>query len=176
MQYSNEKVNVNLRGLALAALTLGLLLLYGLPALNSRNPLWFIPSLGSEPSQIVAYRDGEQQVYRPGSPGYKTLAPLCTKALLEVGGLDDSGLSEDTIREIRRGGRALEVFFPQPVTIPTSLPVGRPNQVLIPFDRRFLELAVLYTANDGKYWAQGLRIRSTYDELHKAYESLMANN
>jgi hypothetical protein len=153
-------------------LLLGALLVYGLPALSSRNPLWFVPSLGAEPSQIVVYRDGEQQVYRPGSPGYQTLAPLCTKALREVGGLEDSGLSDETLREIRRSGRAIEVFFPQPVTIPTSLPVGRPDQILIPLDERFQTSAVAYTANNGKYWAQGLRIRSTYDDLRRTYDDL----
>lgn len=176
MGYANEPVNVNLRGLALALIVLGLILLYALPALNSRNPLWFVPSLGSEPNQIITYRDGERQVHRPGTPGYKLLAPLTTKALREVSGLDDSGLSEATLREIRSEGRAIEVFFPQPITIPTTLLVGKPNQIFIPLDDEYAEMAVAYTGNDGKYWAQGLRIRPNYDALRQAFDALPPAN
>ncbi|MHB1005068.1 MAG: hypothetical protein ACYC3S_05425 [Chloroflexota bacterium] len=171
MQYS-EKVNPNIRGLLLAMLVFGSLLVYGLPALNSRNPLWFIPSLGAEPNQIVAYKDGQTTVYRPGSPGYKALAPLCTKALLEVSGLDDSGLSLDTLKDIRSHGRAIEIYFPQSVTIPTSFPVGKPNQIFVPFDDKYANWKVLFTGNDGTYWAQGLRISSTYDDLRTAFDNL----
>jgi hypothetical protein len=167
-----ERINTNVKGLALALLAVIVLVAYAVPALTTGNAFWFWPSVGVNPSQIVTYRDGVSIVHRPGTPGYKLLAPLISKALTQIGGLDDSGFSEDTLREIRAKGRAVEVYYPQPITIPTSLRTIQPNQILIPLDEKYEEWAVAYTGNDGKYWAQGLRIRPVYDEIKAAFLSI----
>lgn len=166
---TQDEVNPNLRVLLLAVVVVIALVVYCVPALTTGNPFWFWPTVGASASQIVTYRDGVSIVHRPGTPGYKLLAPLCDKMLKQVSGLDDSGLSEDTIREIRARGRAIEVFYPQPVTIPTSLRTVQPNQIFIPLDDKYADWAVAYAGNDGKYWAQGLRIRPVYDEMKSAY-------
>lgn len=169
---TEQQVNPNLKGLLLALLVLAALVIYTVPALTTGNPFWFWPTMSVSPSQIITYRDGVSIVHRPGTPGYKLLAPLCEKMLTQVSGLDNSGFSEETLREIRAHGRAVEVFYPQPVTIPTSLQAGQPNQVFIPLDDKYAEWAVAYAGNDGKYWVQGLRIRPVYAEIKNAYLGL----
>ncbi len=174
MEYE-QKVNPNLKGLAVAMAVFGLLLLYGIPALSSRNPTWFIPSLGSEPSQIITYRHGVRTVHPPGSPGFKALAPLCLQALREVSGLLDAGLSNETLREIKASGDAVEVYFPRPITIPNpSYALGNPNQMILPLDDNYDDWQALFTGNDGQYWAQGLRIPSTYQKIKAALRDLPA--
>ena len=171
MEYST-KVNPNLKGLFGALALFAFILLYALPALGSRNALWFWPALGAEPSQIITYRGGERTVYLPGTPGYQTLAPLCTEALQNVTGLDDSGLSPSTIAQIRAEGNAVEVFYPREITIPGANHLAKPNQVLIPLDKKYEDWEVAYTGNNGQYWAQGLRIRSTYQKIIDAFQQL----
>jgi len=173
---TQDQVNPNLRGLLLALLVLGALVVYSVPALTTGNPFWFWPTVDVNPNQIVTYRDGVSIVHRPGTPGYKLLAPLCKRMLTQVSGLDGSGLSEDTIREIRARGRAVEVFYPQPVTIPSSLRTVQPNQIFVPLDDKYADWAVAYAGNDGKYWAQGLRIRPVYEEMKSAYLSIAPAN
>jgi hypothetical protein len=169
---NEERLNTNIRGLALALIVFLLALVYAVPATSSGNLLWFIRSLDAEPSQIVTYRDGTRTVHLPGTPGYRALSPLCTKALQEVGGLDDSGLSPATLDDIRKGGKAVEVYFPKAITIPTSLRVGKPNQVFIPLDDKYAMQAVAFTGNDGQYWAQALRIRAAYDQISAAFDDV----
>ncbi|MCL4466263.1 MAG: hypothetical protein M1401_14895 [Chloroflexi bacterium] len=164
-----ERVNTNVKGLALALVLFVAIIAYAVPALTTGNAFWFWPAVGVNPSQIVTYRDGVSIVHRPGTPGYKLLAPLISKALTQVSGLDDSGFSDNTLREIRAKGRAVEVYYSEAITIPTSFRTIQPNQILIPLDDKYEQWAVAYTGNDGKYWAQGLRIRPAYDEIKAAF-------
>ncbi len=172
MQYE-QQVNPNLKGLALAMAVFGLLLLYAIPALSSRNPTWFLPSPAAEPNQIVTYHNGMRTVYLPGSPGFRLLAPLCQQALGEVSGLLDAGLSEATLRELRSSGNAVEVYFSRPITIPNAaFSLGHPNQVIVPLDDKYDGWQALFTGNDGRYWAQGLRIPTTYWQIKAAHAEL----
>ena len=172
MNMDDDKVNVNFPGLIAGLGLFIVILIYALPALSSRNPLWFLANVETDPSQIVTYDNGTRTVYLRTSPGYQTLAPLCVKALKEVSGLDDSGLSDATFNDIRDHGKAVEIFFPQPITIPTTFPVGKPNQIFIPLDDKYADWSLFYTGNDGHYWAQGLRIHSTYGQIKAAFDSL----
>ena len=166
---SQDTVNPNIRGLLLVLLALGLLVVYAVPALTTGNVFWFWPSTGANPSQIVTYREGTSTVHRPGTPGYRVLAPLIDKALASISGVDDSGLSDVRVRELRSRGSAIEIYYAEPITIPTSFPVIKPNQILIPLDDVAAQTGDAYLGSDGQYYAGGLRIRTVWGEIRAAY-------
>ena len=135
--------------------TIGLLL-YGVVALLSEDPLWFLGRAAlSDPQRIVVRVDGEETLLTSFSPGYDVLFEATEKALSSFESLAprSAGLSEETLAEYEQSGVILEMYFDAPVDFHLPFDDGRPTALLIPIQGRHAGQGYVFRGKGGRWWA-----------------------
>jgi hypothetical protein len=147
------------------------LLFYGVVALISEDPLWFLGRAElPAPRHIVIRVNGEDDVLTPSSPGYDALVAAAGQAMSAFENLAPSsaGLSEETLEEYERQGVTLALYFDTPVDFHLPFSDGRPTALLIPIQGRYAERGYVFRGKRGKWWGGAMRMsdpRPLYDAL-----------
>ena len=151
-------VKINWGNLVLALLLTVVFLFYVVPALFSGNFLWFVPVFRTQPEKVVVYRAGEQIILYPSSSDYKEVTAACNRLISRISATYQFGLSESGLQEARENEVAVELFYAEPLDLPTPLNLGGPNQLFIPLSGWRSETPMAVRGFNGEYWGQVLRI------------------
>ena len=144
-------------GTNVVTLILGMILFavvayYGMVALTSRDPLWFLGRFEDQPARIIVYHDGQRTDLQPGDEGFDELASAVQESLAAgFRGLTNIGLSEPSLQDAYRQSVTLEVFFARPVALHTFFFTGRVTQMLFPITGRHSEMDIAVLGEDGAY-------------------------
>jgi hypothetical protein len=150
--------------------TIGLLF-YGVVALLSEDPLWFLGrAVLPAPRRIIIRVNGEEDVLTPSSPGYDLLVAAAGQAMSAFKNLAplSAGLSEKTLKEYERQGVTLALYFDAPVDFHLPFSDGQPTALLIPIQGRHADQGYVFRGKRGKWWSGAIRMsdpQPLYDAL-----------
>jgi hypothetical protein len=119
----------------LVGLAFMFLLVYGLVAFNTGDPLWlFGRTAVPAPIRIIIINEGERHIYEPSDPEFNQLAPLIEQGItsLNNNALVGIGLSDGTLYEYNNNQTILEVHYSAPIDFRTSFPTENGSRLLIP--------------------------------------------
>jgi hypothetical protein len=135
---------------------------YGVIALISQDPFWFLTRAAvPDPERIVIRVDGMETVLNAATPGYGQIVEATREALsaFKAWAPGSVGLSEPTLREFQQQGTVLELYFGEPVDFHLPFDDGRPTALLIPIEGRFAGEGYVFRGKGGKWWAGQLTVR-----------------
>ncbi len=156
-----EPVRVNLKSMFLVLIVVAVLAIFGVGAIGNGDPLWFWPNLNEEPERIVIYRNGCTVELISGQPGFAELTRALNENLPQYEGYSNSyGFSIDSLNRYRQKEYALEIFYPEPITIHSPYGFGHPDSLMIPLSSDFAETRSIFGGHNGDYWAGALRLKS----------------
>jgi hypothetical protein len=139
-----------------------LIFAYGVIALISQDPFWFLTrATVPDPGRIVIRVDGVETVLNTASPGYELIVDGTRKALsgFKSWAPGSMGLSESTLQEYEQQGTILELYFIEPVDFHLPFDDGRPTALLIPIEGRFAGEGYVFRGKGGRWWAGQLIMR-----------------
>jgi hypothetical protein len=139
-----------------------LLFAYGVIALLSQDPFWFLTQATvPDPGRIVIRVDGVKTVLNIASPGYELIVDGTREALsgFRAWAPGSMGLSEATLQEYQQQGTILELYFIEPVDFHLPFDDGRPTALLIPIEGRFAGEGYVFRGKSGRWWAGQLIMR-----------------
>jgi hypothetical protein len=157
-----------------AILGVVMLVFYGIVAVMSEDPLWFLGRTDlPNPRRIVIRVDGEETVLMASSPGYAAVVEATEKAMSSFESLAprSAGLSEATLAEYQERGTILELYFDEPVDVHLPFDDGRPMALLIPIQGRHAGRGYVFRGKDGKWWV-GQLVMSDPQPLLEALSAL----
>ncbi|MGB8645599.1 MAG: hypothetical protein WCF84_10200 [Anaerolineae bacterium] len=158
---AQDKVQVNLRGLLLALLTLIVAIIYGTGAFANGDPLWFLPVFTARPIRIVVTDKGCKVELFEGEKGFDDIYLAVNESLTQLDGVNEQfGFGQGSVQAYRDAERVVELFYPAPVTIHTNYRFGHPDSLFIPISGYFANSRAVFGGLNGDYWAGALRIKS----------------
>jgi hypothetical protein len=97
------------------------------------DALWFYPSFQTPAAVMDLYWDGGKVRLLPGTPGYDVLQQAIFAEFPQVksapGG---TGLSDETLAELRASGRLLEVYYAEPARVHSWYNFGESEVFYVP--------------------------------------------
>jgi len=147
---------------------------YGVIAMMSEDPLWFLGGATvPDPERIVIRVEGEETILTANLPGYDLIVEATREALSEFSNLAprSAGLSEATLEEYQHRGTILELYFNQPVDFHLPFNDLRPNALLIPIEGMHAGRGYVFRGKDGK-WLAGQMLMSDAQPLLDALSTL----
>lgn len=139
-----------------------LLFAYGIIALLSQDPFWFLTRAEvPDPERIVIRVDGVETVLNAATPGYGQIVEATREALsgFKAWAPGSAGLSESTLQEYQQRGIILELYFGEPVDFHLPFNDGRPTALLIPIEGRYAGEGYVFRGKHGRWWAGQLTMR-----------------
>jgi hypothetical protein len=132
---------------------------YFVPVLATGNFLWFLPVFDIQPERIIVYRGGEEIILLPGDPRFDQVTAASNELISNIVAVHSTfGISDVGLEELRAEGRAVELFYTEPLDFPTPVNLGGPNQLLIPLSGHYTINPVALRGFDGEYWGAALRL------------------
>jgi hypothetical protein len=159
--YSEQPVQLNLKGLGVvfALFVAGVVLFLG--ALSNDDLLWFLPYFNETPQRIVVYRSGCRVTLTAHDPGFDKLTAALNQSLSQVDGYEQGfGLSPDSYKQYTESWDAVQVFYAQRVKIHLPFRFGNPDSLFLPLDQYYGEARAVFGGVGGDYWAGALRLKS----------------
>jgi hypothetical protein len=138
------------------------LMSYGVIALMSEDPLWFLGNTAlPRPQRIVVRIEGQETVLTASSPGYELLTEATEQAMSSFARLSllSGGLSEETLAGYQESGVVVELYFDEPVDVHLPFNDGRPTALLIPLRGQLGGKGYVFRGKDGRWWAGQLMVR-----------------
>ncbi len=167
-----QPIRLNLKSMFLVLVVLVVLIIFGMGLIGNGDPLWFWASFNEQPERIVVYRNGCSVELISGQPGFAELTQAVNQELPQYEGFSNNyGLSLDSLQNYRSKERAVELFYPKPVTIHSPYGFGHPDMLLIPLSGGFGDTRSVFGGLEGQYWAGALRLKSV-DAIQRAAEAV----
>ena len=135
---------------------------YGVIAMMSEDPLWFLGGATvPDPERIVIRIDGEETILTANSPGYDLIIEAMREAMSDFNNLAprSAGLSEATLEEYQHRGTILELYFNQPVDFHMPFYDLQPTALLIPIKGPLSGRGYVFRGKHG-LWLGGQMIMS----------------
>ncbi len=144
-------------------LVIALIIIWGLNAFNTGNPLWFLPIQPQyRPSRVLIHYYGQVIELRPGDEGFDTLDEGLNVTLSDFQSRDlvSIGVGEQTLADYYNKEFVLEAFYGQDVEF--NLPIRQTgiNTLLFPIDARHAERNYVFIGNNREYRAGALQVVS----------------
>jgi hypothetical protein len=145
---------------------------YGMVALTTHDPLWFLTEFEDRPSRIVVYHAGEHTELLHGDAGFNVLSTAVQASLAQgFARLTDSGYSKQTLREAYTEHLTLEVFWTRPIELHTWFPAGRTTRMLFPITGNLSEMSVVLLGDESQYRA-GAPVLEDMEPIRQALRDL----
>lgn len=162
----------NWAGLIIALATVGMCLLFVLPAALSGNPFFAFGRINRRPIQAIVYYEGEALVFTPDDPEYDRLVEACYTALAHEIGFAEWGWSEQRFEQARTEGIAVELIYDRPVKLPGSrLDIADPTRLFFPLEVFGHEGEVVFRGGSHEYWGRPIRV-DTLDPVREAVQQI----
>jgi len=172
MKQPTDKLQVNIWGMLLAVVGLGLAVVFLTIAFSAQDALWFQKGFAERPQRIVIYWTGERTELTAGQPGFDLLAEAVQASLAQgVARPSGIGLSEGSLQDAYNLYVTVEVFFDHPVKLHAGFNTGQPTQMLFPITGRHSDLNVVFLGWDGQYMAGG-PVLTTTESIRGALRTL----
>ena len=167
-----KKIQTNAITLVIAMFLFVVVAYYGMVALTSRDPLWFLSRFEDQPARIVVYHEGVRTDLQPGDAGFDPLAGAVQESLAAgFRGLSKTGLSEKSLQDAYQQFVTLEVFYARPVELHTFFYTGRVTQMLFPITGRHSEAEIVVLGEDGVYRG-GAPVLNDIAPIHETMRAL----
>lgn len=155
--------NFKLREPILVLVAAILLIWWVINALNTGNPLWFLPFQPTyQPSRIIVRDYGTAVTLRPGDDGYDELTEALNETLSDFRNRDliPIGLGEETLRRYHEEELVVEVYYPEEVRFNTAVRLRGVNQLLIPIDATHDDQNYVFIGSNGQWRAGAMVVES----------------
>lgn len=155
--------NFKLREPILVLVAAILLIWWVINALNTGNPLWFLPFQPTyQPSRIIVRDYGTAVTLRPGDDGYDELTEALNETLSDFRNRDliPIGLGEETLRRYHDEELVVEVYYPEEVRFNTAVRLRGVNQLLIPIDATHDDQNYVFIGSNGQWRAGAMVVES----------------
>ena len=150
------------------------LFVYGVIAMMSEDPLWFLGGATvPEPERIVIRVNGQETLLTVNSPSYDLIIEAMREAMSEFRNMAplSAGLSEATLEEYQHRGTTLELYFNQPVDFHLPFNDLQPTALLIPIKGHLSGRGYVFRGKNG-LWLGGQMIMSDPQPLFDALSAL----
>jgi hypothetical protein len=147
---------------------------YGIIALSTRNPVWFMPNdFSARPTQIEVYANGERRLLSPGSAAYESLVAELNEQMGSMAGYDEVRMSPRTVENALNEYTTVVMVYDAPIRINTQWRLGEPDRILIPITGTNSGKNKIYTGTELGYGHGGL-ILSDLSEFYALVEEIVA--
>ncbi len=129
---------------------------YGLVALLSADPLWFLGRASlPDPQRIVVRVDGQETILEPGEAGYDLIVDGARQAMsaFDNSSPRSAGLSQATLADYQRQGTILELYFNRPVDFYLPFDDQGPTALLFPIEGKYGGRGYVFMGKNGRWWA-----------------------
>jgi hypothetical protein len=150
------------------------LLVYGVCALVTGDPKWFLGGASMpDPQRIVIRVDGEETVLTTNSIGYEIMVKATKKALssFENTAPIPMGLSDETIEEYQRRFTVLELYFDKSVEFHLAFNDMDPTALLIPIRGRHAGKRWVFRGHESG-WSPGPLVMTDPQPIFQALMTL----
>lgn len=140
-----------------------LILIWGLNAFNTGNPLWFLPIQPVyRPSRVLIHYYGQATELRPGDEGFDAIDEALNETLSDFQSRDlvSIGIGEQTLADYYNEEFVLEAFYGQNVEFNLPIRLTKINTLLFPIDARHAERNYVFIGNNREYRAGALQVTS----------------
>ena len=147
---------------------------YGVIAMMSEDPLWFLGGATvPDPERIVIRVNGQETLLTVNSPSYDLIIEAMREAMSEFGNMAplSAGLSEATLEEYQHRGTILELYFNRPVDFHMPFNDLQPTALLIPIEGRHAGNGYVFRGKNDK-WLAGQMCMSDPQPLFDALSVL----
>lgn len=164
----SDQLSINLRPLAVVLILLILAFVLGVGIVANNDPLWFLPLFDETPLRIIVYQNGCQVDLIEGAPGFDEVTNAINQTVTHIEGFYTSyGLSDASLQHYRANELALEVIYPNPITIHAPYRFGKPDSLFFGLSSTLGDDRTIFGGHNGQYWAGAMRLQSN-DKLKQA--------
>jgi hypothetical protein len=149
-------------------------LAYGVVAIGTNDPFWFLQRASGSPAQIAIHIEGETVWLLPDDPAFAEVSHVLQATLSKTMGYNQFlGLSEQSLLDYRTQEWTFEAFYTEPLTLHSQFRFGEPHQVFIPLSGGHAENNAFFLGNEdnlyaGPYLESTLELRRTLEDLSLA--------
>lgn len=158
---TSEQLHVNLRSLFVTLALFIVAVIFGAGMLANGDPLWFLPLFDETPMRIVVYQGGCRTDLFEGDPRFDELTRVVNQTFAQIDGFNSThGMSDESLKDYREKERAVELLYPEPVTIHSPYRFGHPDSIFVPLSGSLAEARSVFGGKGAQYWSGALRLKS----------------